>query len=478
MTPAPGLTDFISITAPDVTAGKHSSLLPRMAFRSIPGLTRQQRHSSIPMRAHLSRRFFLRSSAACIALPFLDSLGFRRYAAATPIPIRPKRMAFLAFGWGVTRETWFPDQKQAGADFKLPPGLQPLEKHRRDLTILQNCTNKFSNEAHWGSTFWLTGANRYAEPGQGFSNTVSVDQVAAAHLGADTRFASLQLGTPDAADQGHGPGLSLAWDARGKPVAGLDNPAALFRRLFSAETVTLPELQQQLARKRSVLDLLTGELRHLKRQLSAADASKVEEYAQSIRDIETRLAKEERWMLIPKAKAPVDSPREGLSGREEITVMYDLMIAALRTDSTRILTYRQPVNSLLRDLDISYTGHDLSHYEPSQGDRMEFSQKRDAAQSALLAGLIDNLKAVREPDGSSLFDHTILTYGSNISSVHFLNNCPTILTGGGAGIRLGQHMVLPKDTPLCNVWLTLLQGLGVPVERHGDSTGIVPSLRA
>ena len=109
---------------------------------------------------------------------------------------------------------------------------------------------------------------------------------------------------------------------------------------------------------------------------------------------------------------------------------------------------------------------------------MEFSQKRDAAQSALLAGFIDKLKAVKEPDGSRLFDHTVLGYGSNISSVHFLNNCPTILTGGGAGIRLGQNIVLPKDTPLCNVWLTLLHGLGVPVERHGDSTGTVGSLLA
>jgi hypothetical protein len=430
------------------------------------------------MRATLCRRFFLRSSAACIALPFLESLGFRRYAAALPVPARPKRMAFLAFGWGVTRETWFPDPKQAGADFKLPPGLEPLARHRKDLTVVQNCTNKFSNEAHWGSTFWLTGANRYAEPGQGFSNTVSVDQVAAAHLGNETRFASLQLGTPDAQEQGHGPGLSLAWDSRGKPIAGLDTASALFRRLFSADTVTLPELQLQLARKRSVLDLLTGELRHLKRQLSTVDAAKVEEYAQSIRDIETRLAKEERWMSIPKAKAPMDAPREGLNGRDEITVMYDLMIAALRTDSTRVLTYRQPVNSLLRDLGISYTGHDLSHYEPSQGDRMEFSQKRDAAQSALLAGFIDKLKAVREPDGSSLFDHIVLSYGSNISSVHFLNNCPTILTGGGAGIRLGQNLVLPKDTPLCNVWLTMLQGLGIPAERHGDSTGIVTALQS
>jgi hypothetical protein len=131
---------------------------------------------------------------------------------------------------------------------------------------------------------------------------------------------------------------------------------------------------------------------------------------------------------------------------------------------------------VLEDIGSPYTGHDLSHYERSQGDRMEFSEKRDVAQSTMLAKFIDKLKATKEADGSSLFDNVILGYGSNISSVHFLNNCPTILTGGGAGIKLGQHLVLPKDTPLCNVWLTLLHGLGVDAARHGDSTGVVKEL--
>ena len=143
-----------------------------------------------------------------------------------------------------------------------------------------------------------------------------------------------------------------------------------------------------------------------------------------------------------------------------------------------MLTYRQPVDSLLRSIDVPYTGHDLSHYERSQGDRMEFSQKKDVAQSTLLAGLIDKLKAAKEPDGSSLFDHTVLVFGSNISSVHFLNNCPTVIAGRGAGIHLGRHFVLPKDTPLCNVWLTLLNGIGIPTARHGDSTEAIKQLIA
>ena len=430
------------------------------------------------MNTNLPRRRFLRSASACIALPFLESLGFRRFAAAAPMNARPKRLIFLAFGWGVTRETWFPDTQQTGADYTLPPGLAPLARHKKSLTLIQGCSNKFSNEAHWGSTFWLTGANRYAQPGQSFSNSVSVDQVAATHLGKETRFPSLQLGTTDATEQGHGPGLSLAWDERGKPIAGIDHPLHLFHRLFSAESTSLAEREAQLAQKRSVLDLLGNDLRRLQRNLASQDRQKVEEYAQSIRDIETRLSRDAQWLAVPKAKAPFDAPREKLAGREEIQAMYDLMIAAMQTDASRVFTYRQPVNSLLKDIGVPYTGHDLSHYERSQGDRMEFSQRRDIAQSEMLATFIDRLKETKESDGSSLFDHVTLSYGSNISSVHFLNNCPTLLAGGGAGIRLGQHLVLPKGTPLCDVWLTLLHGLGITSERHGDSVGPVKQLLA
>jgi hypothetical protein len=210
--------------------------------------------------------------------------------------------------------------------------------------------------------------------------------------------------------------------------------------------------------------------------LSKADTDKLEEYFQSIRDIELRLAKDEQWLTVPKLKPPVAEPKPGLAGKEEIRVMYDLLVAALQTDSTRVITYRQPVGTLLQSLDLKVAPHDMSHYLP--GDRMEASKKRDAMQSQLLAGLLDKLKAVQESDGSRLFDNTCLAYGSNIRSIHFLDNCPTLLSGGGASVKLGQHLVLSKDTPLANVWLTLLQGIGIDAERHGDSTGPVRELRA
>jgi hypothetical protein len=429
------------------------------------------------MQVTKSRRHFLRSASALIALPALESFGFRKLApAATAEIARPKRAVFLNFGWGVTNETWFPDLKQTGANYPLPPGLVPLARHKADITVVQGLSNKFANEAHWGSTFWLTGANRYAEPGQSMHNSISVDQVAALQFGKETRFASLQLNSPDVNNSGHGPGLSLAWDSRGKPVAGLDNPVFAFHKLFSADTTPLAERQAMLAQKRSVLDAVLTDAGDLQRSLNKTDTAKLDEYFQSIRDIETRLGKDEQWLNVLKPKAALTEPKQGLAGRDEVALMYDIIVAALQTDSTRVITYRQPVGTLLQSLAIKVAPHDMSHYSP--GDRMEASQKRDVAQSELLARLMDKLKATKEPDGTSLFDHTVLAYGSNIRTIHYLDNCPTILTGGGAGLKRGQHISLPKNTPLSNAWLTLLHGIGVKAERHGDSTGIIKELIA
>ncbi len=422
-----------------------------------------------------TRRHILRSTSALITLPALESIGFKAFAASK-VGTPPKRMVFLGFGWGVTNETWFPDVKKTGAAWELSAGLKPLARHQKDITVVQGCSNKFANEAHWGSTFWLTGANRYAEPGQSFHNSISADQVAAAHLGADTRFGSIQLNTPDAQNSGHGPGLSMAWDMRGKPVAGLENPVAAFHRIFSNDTTPLSERQAMLAQKRSVLDAVMEDAKRVQNGLTKTDIDKLDEYYQSIRDIEVRLGKDEQWLNVPKSKPPVSEPKPGLAGKAEIEVMYDLIVAALQTDSTRVLTYRQPVGTLLQSLGTKVAPHDMSHYSP--GDRMAASQKRDETQSELLAGLLDKLKATKEADGTSLFDHVALAYGSNIRTEHNLDNCPTLLTGGGAGIKLGHHIVAPKDTPLCNTWLTMLHGIGVNAERHGDSSGVLKEIVA
>jgi len=426
-----------------------------------------------------SRRRFLRSATAVIALPALDSLGFRRFAAAAAPKAPPKRLMFLGFGWGVTETTWYPDITKPGTDYELPIGLKPLARHKPDFTVVQGLWNKYSNEGHWGSTMWLTGANRYAEPGQSFHNSISADQVAAAKLGLETRFASLQLNGSEVGDRsGHGPGLSMAWDVSGKPIGGLNGPLALYHRLFSRDTTPIEQQKAMLAERRSVLDTVLENARSMQRGLGKQDQAKLAEYFQGIRDIETRLAKDEQWIGVPQPTTKLKEPSASLAGYEEIKLMYDLMVAAMQTDSTRVLTFRQPVGTLLTSLDIKVHPHDMSHYHTTLGEKLDCSQRRDLAQSELLAGLIDKLKTTKEADGTSLFDNVALAYGSNIRTGHSLDNCPTILTGGAAGIKLGRNLVVPKGTPLCNAWLTLLRGIGVDAERHGDSTGTISELVA
>lgn len=428
------------------------------------------------------RRAFLASSSAMISLPFLESLQLCNAASAgvtAPSPA-PKRMVFLGMGFGVTADRWYPDVNTVGENYKLPDILKPLNKHKKDLTIIQNLMHQYSADGHSGSTFWLTGANRYGIPGQSFHNTVSVDQVAAEVLGQQTRFTSIQLaasGDAGASGDGHGPGLSLAWNRSGKPVAAVNTPVAAFHRLFSNDKTPLAERKARLQQQRSVLDTVIADAKSVNRKLNKSDNRKLDEYFESVREIEVRLAKEEKWLTVEKKLPanPVKEPQESLEGYEEIKIMYDLMVAAMQVDATRVFSYRMPVNSLISSLGASMTAHSMSHY--SEGERRTVSQNRDTAHAKLLAGFIDKLKASKEPDGSTLFDNSSITLGTNLSSVHSLTNCPTLVTGGGAGIIHGRHLVMSdRKTPLCNLWLSLLQGTGINTPSFGDSTGVLPEL--
>ncbi len=427
----------------------------------------------------ISRRQVLATGTALIALPAFESLGFRRFAAAASAVAPPKRLVFLGFGWGVTEDEWYPKLDQPGSGYTLPPLLEPLAKHKADFSIVQGLWNRFTANGHYGSTFWLTGANEYGAPGQSFFNSISVDQAAGRALGTATRFESLALDCGAAANgSGHGPGLSLSWDSRGKPVGGPRTPVEAFHRLFAKDTTPLEQQQAVLRQRRSILDNALENARDLGRSLGATDQDKLDEYLQGIRDLETRLSRDETWIGAARPEPPFGEPKPELAGREEIALMYDIIVAAMQTDSTRVLTYRQPVTTLLTSLGLKTEAHTMSHYHGRPGDVVESSRQRDLTQSALLAGLIDKLKATKEPDGSSLFDHVTVVYGSNIRTGHSLDNCPTLITGRGAGVRLGENIVVPKNTPLCNAWLTLLQQSGVAIESFGDSTGTLAAIIA
>lgn len=428
----------------------------------------------------LNRRSALRSSSALISLPFLESLGLGKQAVAVSgaAAVPPKRLIFLGMGFGVTADRWYPDVNTTGENYDLPGVLEPLKRHQQDITIIQNLMHQYSADGHSGSTFWLTGANRYGIPGQSFHNTVSVDQVAAEILGQQTRFTSIQLAAKlGYASDGHGPGSSLAWNRSGKPIAAIDTPVAAFHKMFSNESTPLAERQQRLTEQRSVLDTVLTDASAVNRKLGTNDKQKLDEYLQSIREIEVRLAKEEKWLSIDKQqpKNLPTEPEESLEGMEEIRMMYDLMVAAMQVDASRVFTYRMPCDALIQSLGATMTSHSMSHY--SEGERRTVSMNRDTTHAKLLAEFIDKLKATKEADGSSLFDNSTISFGSNLSSTHSLNNCPTLIAGGGAGVKQGRHLVMPNSkTPLCNLWLSLLQGSGIQTDSFGDSTEVIQEL--
>lgn len=428
-------------------------------------------------RIHPSRRGVLRGAGALITLPFLDSLGFRKFVSAAGPVAPPKRLVFLGMGFGVTADRWYPDRNTVGEAYELPRVLKPLKRHQGNITIIQNLMHRYSADGHSGSTFWLTGANRYEIPGQSFHNTVSVDQVAAETMGKQTRFTSMQLTAKHAGSDGHGPGASLAWNRSGKPVSGLDTPVAAFHRLFSDDQTPLAQRQAAMQKQRSVLDTVTENANSVFRRIGKEDQDKLSEYLQSVREIEVRIAKEESWLDVEKTKPldPIVEPKASLEGTEEIRMMYDLMVAAMQVDASRVFTYRMPVTSMIQSQGAAMSAHSMSHY--SAGERRTVSEKRDAGHAKLLAEFIDKLKSSKESDGTSLFDQAAITMGTNLSSVHTLTNCPTLIAGGGAGFRQGRHLVMdnPK-TPLCNLWLSILNGVGINAVSHGDSTGRINEL--
>ena len=425
-----------------------------------------------------SRRSFLRAGSSILAIPFLESFASAQDAAAKP----PKRVVFLGGGFGFTKDTFYPDRSGRFSDIGLTEGLSPLERHQNDFTMVSNLTNLGATNPHGGSLSYLTGANVAGTPGKRFHNSISCDQILARHLGRETRFASLTLSADEidgGQNSGHGGGLSLAWDESGNPIPGIKRPIDLFYTLFANPNDSREELDARLKQQQSILDLVRLNGNGMKRTLSKGDREKLDEYFTGVRQIEKGLERQAKWADVPKPEAPFEAPREGLTGEEAIRLMYDMIIIALQTDATRVVTYRQPVCSLLEGMGIKLKAHSLSHYGFSQ-PRILASRERDKKCSALFAHFLDRLKEAKDSDGSRLFDNCIVSYGTNLRSGHELKNLPAILSGGAArDIQHGRHIILPDDdTPLANYWLTLMQQAGLELDKFSHSTGIVPELLA
>ena len=267
----------------------------------------------------------------------------------------------------------------------------------------------------------------------------------------------------------------MAWSETGNPIAGETSPLAFFNRLFGAPEVSLEERHYLLGRNRSVLDTVMSDAKSMHPQLAKEDREKMEEYFQSVRDIEVRLDNEEKWIDRPKPKAPLEAPPSKVNTIERITLMYDLIAAAVQTDQSRVFSYRQAAQSLYDALGLKVDSHQITHNGAPHNRAA--SIKRDQKQIELLAHLIDKLKAIKEPDGTSAFDHTLIAYGSGIRHGHQLYDTPTLVAGhGGGGMNQGQHYVYESNqTPLANLWLSMLHQVGVEADRFSDSDGKLPT---
>ncbi len=413
-----------------------------------------------------------------MALPFLETYASKTAASSTP----PKRVIFLGGGFGFTKDTFYPKKAGRFADIGLTEGLAPLKAHQDDLTMVANLSNLGATNPHGGSSSYLTGANVAGTPGKRFHNSISCDQLLAQHLGKDTRFSSLTLSAKESdggSNSGHGAGLSLAWDHEGKPVPGINRPLDLYYTLFANPNESRAALDDRLKNKQSILDLIRLDAGGMKRTLSKSDNEKLDEYFTGLRHVEKGLERQALWADTPKPKAPFGVPSDGISGEKAIRLMYDMMIIALQTDATRVMSYRQPVCDLLMGMGVKIKAHSLSHYGFSK-PRIAASRERDKKCSALFSHFLDRLKEAKDIDGSRLFDNCIVSYGTNLRSGHELKNLPAILSGGGAKkIRSGEHIILPEqDTPLANYWLTIMQQAGVNIDSFSHSTDTIPQILA
>jgi hypothetical protein len=414
----------------------------------------------------ISRRTVLRGTGVSLALPMLEAMSASRRA-----PVQsPKRLVFLGFPYGVTEETWFP--VELGNRYKMPLGLRPLEKYRKDFSILSNLSNKFfPGSVHAGLTTWLSSANIYRDPTTQFKNSISCDQIAAEHMGRTTRFKSLQLSSKN--EGGMGKGLSLAWDAKGTPIAGEMDPIDVFDKLFGDGGMSIAQRRQEILEEKSVLDSIYEDIRSIQKKISKNDQEKIQEYFSSIRAMELDLKRAYIWAAKPKPKTTIKRPEAQLMGIQGIRAMYDLIVAALQTDSTRVISYRQPLASILRSLEIAnMPTHSMSHYKGFD-NRREASEARDRTQSELLAYLIRKMKSTKDSFGRSLLDSSLIAYGGGIRCVHDQMNTPLILAGrGGGGVKTGQHIAFKsRDTPLANLWLSMIQHAGAPVKAFADADG-------
>lgn len=427
---------------------------------------------------------------ATLSLPFLEAMlpktALGSVEAGNAIP---RRGAWFYFGTGMNMRQFEPADE--GKNFTFPRILKPLESFRDDLTVFSGTCLEHGGGHHGDYTF-LTGVE--AKKGGSIKNTISCDQIAAEAIGRDTRFPSLQLciqrGT------GFGGNLrTLSWNRNGVPLASENDPHVVFNRLFKVDGPEEREAREKGFRRRgSILDVVLEDAHRLEKKVGSQDKEKLDEYFNSIREVEKQLERNVDWSVKPKPEVNPESaeryaepysihmPAGQFVYEKYAKLMYDLITLAFQTDSTRVITYvvrQESSGGVFPEFGVSKGYHELSHHGNDQKNLDELAQV-DAIYQEHWAYFLDRLKGVKEADGRSLLDHCALGYSSGMGIGHSKNRLPTAMFGGSAmGIDHQGHLRLKNDTPLSSVWHTMLNRLDVPVgENFQDSPGIIKDLLA
>lgn len=439
----------------------------------------------------MPRRVFLRGLGTALGLPLLDAMALRG-GAATPSTPPPRRLAFVFIPNGANMVDWTPAAE--GRDFELPPILEPLRPLQSELTVLTGLTHDKArpngdgagDHARSSATF-LTASQARKTDGADIQVGVSVDQVAAERIGGQTRLPSLELGCDRTklsgnCDSGYSCAYSfnIAWKTPSTPLPPEVNPRLVFERLFAGASAA--EATEAQARRRryhqSILDYVQEDARRLQARLGVTDRRKLDEYLTAVRELERRIERSEQF----RAALPATEKPGGIPGTyaEHIRLMFDLQALAFQTDSTRIASFilaHDGSNRPYPFLGVSEGHHDLSHHGNDEEKKKKIA-KINRFHVEQFAGFLQRLKATPEGDGT-LLDQCLIVYGGAISdgNRHNHDDLPVLLAGrGGGSVDPGRHVRYPRNTPMANLFLSLLDRVGAPVDRFGDSTGRLAQL--
>jgi len=432
-------------------------------------------------RRHLARRSFLKAAGATIALPFLDAMvpAFARAEITKP----PVRMAFMYVPNGIMMKDWTPTAE--GRNFEFPRILKPLEPFREDLLVLTGLAQRQGDGAAGdharASATYLTGVCPKRSTSADVEVGISVDQVAAQAIGSKTRLPSIEMGcevsrSVGSCDSGYSCAYinSMSWRGPSTPNPPETNPRLVFERLFGTLAVdTDPEVRaRKEADRKSILDLVSNRTQHLMSGLGPSDRRKIDEYLTSIREIEQRVALSGGdHEATPEIEKPAGVPPVFV---EHVRLMNDLLLTAFRADITRIATLIYSKESSTRsypELGFSDPHHPLTHHR-NNPEFIEKVTQINCHHMEQFADFVRKAKAIPEGDGT-LLDHCMLVYGSSISdgNIHLHENLPVVLVGRGDGsLKPGRHIVY-SETPMTNLYLSMLDKMGVHTEKLGDSTG-------